>query len=299
MADSSKGQGKKFLITAGACLGLGMFPSSVAGAETKPAAPAPLLSFAEHVAQLKKTVPRGFSVVEQPPFVVIGDEWPATLQRRASNTVQWAVDLLKKDFFQLAPSEPIDIWLFKDNESYRKYARQIFNETPSTPNGYSRPQERRLVVNVSNGNGVLVHEIMHPLMRANFPACPPWFNEGLASLFESSREVDGHIRGETNQRLPGLQEAIRLGRVPSLSALLGASDAEFHGKNESLYYAQARYLCFHLQERGALANFYREFASNVSLDPTGATALKKVLAEDNLAAFQKKWEASVLALKYP
>jgi len=28
----------------------------------------------------------------------------------------------------------------------------------------------------------LVHEIVHPFMRANFPECPAWFNEGLASL---------------------------------------------------------------------------------------------------------------------
>ena len=177
--------------------------------------------------------------------------------------------------------------------------KQLFNETPSTPYGYSKPEHRRLVVNISNGSGTLVHEIVHPFLRANFPACPPWFNEGLASLFEQSRERDGHIQGETNQRLAGLQEAIRARRLPALAMLLSVSDAEFHSKSESLFYAQARYLCFYLQERGALVGFYREFIANAKLDPTGGASLKKMLTEDDLAAFQKRWEDFVLKLKYP
>ena len=264
-----------------------------------PAADTASVSFTEHLAQLQKTVPRAFTVVAQPPFVVIGDEWPATVQRRATNIVKWAVDLLKKDFFPLDPVEPIDIWVFKNNESYRKQTRVLFNESPSTSYGYSKPEHRRLVVNISTGGGTLVHEIVHPFMRANFPACPVWFNEGLASLFEQASERDGHIRGETNLRLAGLQAAIRAGRGLSFAQLLGASDAGFHGKNEGLFYAQARYLCYYLQERGLLVKFHREFAANAKTDPAGTGTLKKILAEDDLTAFQKTWEAFVMKLKFP
>ena len=298
MADSNIGPGKSFVIAVVAGLGLGALPWA-ACAETKPATLASDLSFAGHVAQLQKGLPRGFTVVEQAPFAVIGDEWPATVQRRATNVVKWAVDLLKKDFFPLDPVEPIDIWVFKDNESYRKHTRQLFNETPSTPYGYSKPEHRRLVVNISMGGGTLVHEIVHPFMRANFPACPVWFNEGLASLFEQAVERDGHLRGETNLRLAGLQAAIRAGRVPAFPQLLGASEAEFHGKGEGLFYAQARYLCYYLQERGLLVKFHREFAANAKADPTGSGSLKKILVEDDLAAFQKTWEAFVIKLKFP
>ena len=34
-------------------------------------------------------------------------------------------------------------------------------------------------MNISTGGGTLVHEIVHPFIEANFPACPPWLNEGL------------------------------------------------------------------------------------------------------------------------
>jgi len=51
-----------------------------------------------------------------------------------------------------------------------------------------------------------VHEIVHPFMAANFPDCPAWFNEGLASLYEQSSERDGKIIGLTNWRLAVCRE---------------------------------------------------------------------------------------------
>ena len=45
--------------------------------------------------------------------------------------------------------------------------------------------------------------------------------------------------------------------------------------------------------------FHREFAANAKADPTGSGSLKKILVEDDLAAFQKTWEAFVIKLKFP
>ena len=262
----------------------------------------PNSSFAAHVAELRKTVPKGFTLVEQVPFVVLGDEVSELVRRRAEQTVKWAVDKLKRDYFQRDPAEIIDIWLFKDDESYRRHARVLFNDKPTTPFGYYSPAHRALLMNISTGGGTLVHEIVHPFMRANFPACPAWFNEGLASLYEQSSERNGHIRGETNWRLAGLLEAIRAGRTLSFQKLTSLSDEDFYGgngnKNYSQFYAQARYLCYYLQERGLLVNYYREFFANASKDPTGNNSLKKVLGESDMDAFKKSWEAFVLKLKF-
>ena len=52
---------------------------------------------------------------------------------------------------------------------------------------------------VATGGGTLVHEIVHPFMRANFPECPAWFNEGMGSLYEQCSEVNGRIAGLTNK----------------------------------------------------------------------------------------------------
>jgi len=91
-------------------------------------------ALAEHLSQLR--VPPGFTLVVQPPFVVLGDESPAMVRSRATNTVKWAVDRLKLDYFRRDPAEVIDIWLFRDRASYTNHAWLLFRDTPTTPYGY-------------------------------------------------------------------------------------------------------------------------------------------------------------------
>lgn len=161
----------------------------------------------------------GFSIVVQKPFVVVGDEPQKVVEQRAEDTVKWAVDRLKQDFFAKDPNNILDIWLFKDKASYEKHTRLLFGDAPSTPFGYYSPAHKALIMNIATGGGTLVHEIVHPFMEANFPACPPWLNEGLGSLYEQCGDVDGHIHGFTNWRLPGLQRAIVAQGVPSFKSL--------------------------------------------------------------------------------
>src|SRR5262249_18361159 len=157
---------------------------------------------------------------------------------------------------------------------------------PTTPYGYYSSTHKALIMNISTGGGTLVHELVHPFMEANFPACPPWFNEGMGSLYEQCGEVGGHIHGYTNWRLPGLQRAIRKKRLPSFQTLT-AMDANtfYNGDN----YAQARYLCYYLQEKGLLQKFYQEFLSKQSEDPSGFKSLKKILGETDMDAFKTRW----------
>ncbi|MFO8014743.1 MAG: hypothetical protein R6X20_15725 [Phycisphaerae bacterium] len=255
--------------------------------------------YARHLAALEKKVPEGFTIVVQRPFVVIGDELSAMVRRRARGTVKWAVDRLKRDFFEKDPDAILDIWLFRDKASYRKHARDLFGDEPTTPYGYYSPEHKALVMNIATGGGTLVHEIVHPLMRANFPACPAWFNEGLASLYEQSAGRDGHIVGLTNWRLAGLKEAIRKGAVPPFKELTATSDHQFYRMDKGINYGQARYLCYWLQEHGLLVRYYRAFVANHKDDPTGYETLKRVVGTDDMEAFKKRWEAWVLGLTFP
>ncbi len=256
--------------------------------------------FAQHVLALKKKLPgRDFSISIQPPFVVIGDEPEETVRARAENTVKWAADKLKQAYFKKDPKEILDVWLFKDDQSYKKYTRAIFNDTPSTPFGYYSSEHRALIMNIGTGGGTLVHEMVHPFMEANFPGCPAWFNEGLASLYEQCGEKDGRIHGNTNWRLEGLQKAIREGSVPGFEKLTGTNTAQFYQMDKGTNYAQARYLCYYLQEKGRLGEFYRQFLASRGEDPSGYETLKKVLNENDMQAFQKRWEEFVLKLRFP
>jgi len=254
--------------------------------------------FTRHVEQLKKTLPSSdFTVVIQPPFVVIGDEPPASVKEHAEKTIKWAVDKLKQDYFSQDPKQILDIWLFRDSASYEKNTFTLFGEKPGTPYGYYSSAHKALIMNISTGGGTLVHEIVHPFVEANFPACPPWFNEGLGSLYEQSGEVDGHIHGYTNWRLPGLQTAIRAGKVPEFKFLAALDAHGFYNEDKGTNYGQARYLCYYLQQRGLLVKFYREFHAHQKQDPTGYKSLQKVLGVVDMNAFKQKWEKYVLGLK--
>ena len=256
--------------------------------------------FAGHVAALREKVPaEGFTIVVEKPFVVVGDESPAMVRRRAEGTVRWAVERLKRDFFRKDPDEILDIWLFRDKASYEKHAREIFGDSPDTPFGYYSETHRALIMNIATGGGTLVHEIVHPFMRANFPECPAWLNEGLGSLYEQASDRSGHIVGLTNWRLAGLQKAIRDGRVPSFKDLAATTDHEFYTRDKGTNYAQARYLCYYLQEKDLLVKFYHAFVAAHQGDPTGYATLQKTLGEKDMDAFKKQWEAFVLKLSFP
>jgi hypothetical protein len=242
---------------------------------------------------------RGFTIIVQKPFVVIGDGDAADVRRAADGTVRWAVELIKKDYFTRDPSEILDIYLFKDKESYDAHTAALFHEKPTTPYGYFSPADKALIMNISTGGGTLVHEIVHPFMSANFPECPAWFNEGLASLYEQSAERDGHIVGLTNWRLAGLQSAIKAGTVPTFESLTATDTAAFYTKDRGTNYGQARYLCYYLQEHGLLQRYYREFVANQKTDPTGYKTLQHVLDTTDMDAFQKSWENWVAGLTFP
>ncbi len=263
--------------------------------------------YASHVAAIKKALP-DFTVVIQKPFVIAGDDTPEKVHDTGVATVKWTVEHLKKDYFDKDPTDLIDIYLFKDKTSYDKYTKEYFHDTPTTPWGYYSPTHKSLIMNISTGGGTLVHEIVHPFMAANFPACPTWFNEGLASLYEQSMDKDGHIWGLPNWRLNDLQETLtgkgppEEGAAPSFKVLCNMDAETFYGPHKGPNYGVARYLCLYLQEKGVLRQFYKDFVKNQKTDPTGYDTLQKTLAgvgDKDMDAFRKKWETWVLALKYP
>src|SRR5436309_9218886 len=262
----------------------------------KSSATQPDSDFARHVEELKKKLPSAeFTIVIQPPFVVVGDESEAVVKAHSEHTVKWAVDRLKQDYFAKDPKEILDIWLFKDSASYERNALTLFGEKPTTPYGYYSSRHKALIMNISTGGGTLVHEIVHPFVEANFPDCPPWLNEGLGSLYEQCGEVNGHIHGYTNWRLPGLQAAIKARTVISFKELTSLDSNKFYNDERGDHYAQARYLCYYLQQHGLLAKFYREFHAHQKDDPSGFITLRRVLGPRvNMNVFQKQWETFVL-----
>lgn len=242
----------------------------------------------------KKLDGQGYTILVEPPFVVIGDYAAKDVKRTTTGFLRDKLALLEKDFFTKRPEKLLEVWLFKNERSFRKGAKKFFGDAPDTPFGYYSPDHNALVMNAS-GLGTLSHELVHPYMEVNFPDVPSWFNEGLASLFEYPGERKGHIIGNVNWRLPNLKKEIKAKTLPKLDVLLSTTSDEFYGAEYDAY-AYARYLMYYLQEQGKLQEFYKTFLADKK-DLTGASALKKVLGED-LDTFEPKWRKWVMAIPY-
>jgi hypothetical protein len=254
--------------------------------------------FVQHVMRLKPKAPKGFHYLVESPFVVIGDLEREILQKRAQGTVRFAVTKLKELYFEKDPKQIYDVWLFGSSKSYRKYSALLFNDDPDTPYGYFSPADGALVMNIATGGGTLVHEITHCFIESNFPDCPTWFNEGLASLYEQSSTRNGQIVGLTNWRLAGTQKAIREKRLPLFKDLCATSRYDFYERDKGNNYGQARYLCYYLQENGLLPKFYHAFREHRATDPTGYHTLQKILGVEDMEKWQPEWESWLLALVF-
>jgi hypothetical protein len=251
----------------------------------------------ERAAELRDELEgKGYTIVVEAPFVVIGDESPRKVRRRASGILRWSVGQYQAELFAKEPDKVIEVWLFKNERTYRRGAKQRFGDSPDTPYGYYSSQHNAIVMNIGPGAGTLTHEVVHPFIEADFPAAPAWLNEGLASLYERPTEKNGKIWGLPNWRLPSLKREIRRKTLPPLATLLATTTDEFYAAEYDSY-AYARYLMLYLQEKGVLAKFYKAFRAAADDDPTGEKTLASVLDTKDLDKFDKLWRRWVLALK--
>lgn len=238
---------------------------------------------------VRRKAPPHFLVGRAGVFIVAGDLAQDEFDAVRTRTVLPCAEALHKAFFTKQPTDPIVIYLFAGDESYRTWAKKLFNETSSSPYGYFVESDRRMVMNIRTGTGTLVHEMVHALIRPDFPDAPTWLNEGLGSLFEQCRHTpDGTLEGLINWRYAGLLDAIKKKGLLPLKALVQTSDAQFRGPNEAVNYAQARYFCMFLQEKGLLRDFYKTFRDRYAEDKTGEKFLRQLLGKD-LGEVEKEW----------
>jgi hypothetical protein len=239
---------------------------------------------------------QGFSAVEEPPFVVIGAGDEAAVGELATGVIRPAAAALRRDFFDADPGADLQIWLFPDAHSRERHAPSVVAHHDAGRDGYYSVADHVIVATLSAGEQSPLHYLVHAYMRTNLPACPVWYDEGLGTLFEVSAVEDGHLVGRVDGRLPGLQQAIRGGELPDLATLAGLSAPEFHGPGHELHAGMARYLCYYLQQHDLLPSFHRQLLANTADDPDGSRTLLTVLGEDELAAFQERWQRWTLAL---
>ncbi len=235
-----------------------------------------------------KNFDKTFSVTGFGPFIIVSNIKPSRLEEVKESIIRASYNAFYKDFCSVSPTYITTVYLFKNQADYSFYSRKLFQEIPNTPYGYYRSSDRAMLINLSTGTGTLVHEVVHAILDADFPDAPTWFNEGFASLFEQSRIEEGSILGLNNWRYPILKKAISTNSVVSLEKLFSKTEQQFYDDQDGYNYAEARYLCYYLQQHGLLVTFYKRFKQQQAIDPSGVKTLTEIVKKD-LNSFEKEW----------
>ncbi len=232
----------------------------------------------------------GHHAIVEAPFIIAGDLSEAELRKISRSTIQPILYALQRSYFWTAPDQPISLVMLQSVDSYRQVARKLDGYDALRYHGYFRREERRIVLDLSSGNGTLAHELTHALVAFDFPTAPEWFDEGLASLHEQGEftEDGGTLIGSHNWRLLALKQALKNGQLKPLEELIGSE--EFRQEGEGLQYAQVRYLCLYLQQRGLLKNFYHQFRDAAEADPHGVHTLHRLLEVETLSQFDEDFQ---------
>jgi hypothetical protein len=221
-------------------------------------------------------------VVREDPFFLAGPGWSAGSLEQVTHLVRQALAALYHDRFTTRP-DPVAVYLFASRVPYEQFCRSRLREDCISPYGFYRPDARVIVMNAGPGIGTLTHEMVHPLLEADFPRAPTWLDEGIASLFEAPvLPRPGEIHGAKNWRLPRLRAALGSQKERDgarLETLFGMSDARFRDADEPLHYAMARYACQWLDDHGKLWAFYRAWRDGVEGDPSGEKAFASVVGQ--------------------
>jgi hypothetical protein len=251
-------------------------------------------------AELVQDLPETWAVVPRSPFVLTGDLPVEQLRDLWAEVIAPTSRALSISYFDQLPEQPILLVVMSSDESYRAALRFLGHTGRNEYAGLYDRGERRLVLNLSTGEGTLAHELTHALAHADFPDMPEWFDEGLASLHEECQFSEDGLRlvGLGNWRGTALKQAHETNRLPTLTEFV---NRQFGGRGRtSLEYAYARYLCLYLQERQLLEVFYRKSRTNAEGDPTGGWSLMETLGTqdaDRVDREFRRWLRKELDLK--
>ncbi len=253
--------------------------------------------FVSKINELKSKIDKSFTISANPYFVIVSNLTPEETKEITDNTVAKAIDCFYNDYFEKTPQEITTIFLFKDDETYRYWAKKLYDDDDLSRFGYYKPSQHVMLMNISTGTGTLVHELTHSLVRFDFPDVPAWFNEGLGSLYERCSLNNKNIKGYVNWRLPRLQEAISKNEYQSIEKLVKLDDDTFYGADSDLNYARARYFCMYMQEINVLKTFYKSYRDGYNNNSDAKTYIETIFAK-SISEVDKDFLSWVKTLRY-
>ena len=189
--------------------------------------------------------------------------------------------------------EPVELYFFRDKNTYRSYLQSRFPEVP---------YRRALFVKGKGPGRIYVfksaelpidvrHEGTHGLLHAALPMVPLWLDEGLAEFFE----VPADQRAYGNPHLAELKWNLRLGQSPRLATLEQKRDlADMSAVDYRYAWAWVHFMLYGPPEaHEELVSFLRDIQQST---PPGqlSTRLERRLpgVEKRLVQHFRNWKSS-------
>lgn len=241
--------------------------------------------------RLRESLPAGFAIATQPPFVIAGDLPKPQLEQIRTNVIGPVSRALQATYFTSPPQYPISIVICSTEEIFRQLAQEWDGHLDAGYHGYYQRDKRRVLLDLEAGNGSLAHELTHALSHADCPLLPEWFDEGLGALHEEAQYApDGHrLIGLPNWRCSLTRRACQTGRLPPVRKL--ADPQNFRSGDVGLNYAVSRSICLFLQDRRVLTEYYQALKTRSGTDPHGLRTLCRILGVTDEDQFERQFAA--------
>jgi len=163
------------------------------------------------------------------------------------------------------PDKLLAVYLLPDKYTFRQTARLVHGiKVPDANIGYSNISDLSLVgVSDVTRIGTLTHEMFHLMVRTDVGDVPPWMDEGIACIYETSKWQGNILVGDVMNWRSDVLSSARYemsSKIPRLREFIGYNWAQFDGieSNDlckaSINYAYGKHLMLYLQEEGKLTS---------------------------------------------
>ncbi len=223
----------------------------------------------------------------------------AEIQQEMSLLADWADRHLFPGILDptLAASDAWCVVVLPDRRDYNRWAAATFgvsiqSEFSTIGGAYEHDQKRLIAQDLG---GTLRHEFFHVL---HWRSCtrlaqvhPIWIQEGLCALVEDYDLVRTDAGATDLVLAPSYRTNIAKRMVESrtyvpLAALASKTRYDFQGPRRMAYYSESRAVFLYLHSLGKLKDWYAQYTSTFDEDPTGVTAIHRVL-DTTAAQFDK------------
>jgi hypothetical protein len=186
---------------------------------------------------------------------------------------------MENNYVNRKPDKITGLIIFRTFDKYKKVIENNYKVKDVDPIdiGFFLKKQNIIVMQYVEGKGTILHEVTHNYLKYDFPNCPVWFNEGLASLHETSKLSGGKLKGGVSLRLLTLVKAIKINTYTNLRILMRSKKKDFYEETPLFHYAQARYFLYWLQETGMLERYYLLLRNTMDMDKTGITQLETIM----------------------